>query len=85
MTYPHRLKIEKEKGVPLHDRHMALALLLELALQRGTLQHILDTVLLLLRLSELSCKSNKVLKSEVMESCQFHQHHILTACKFAVH
>lgn len=40
-----------EKGIPLVDRHAALGLLLELSLQRGTLSHILDSVLLLLRLS----------------------------------
>ena len=50
-THMHRLKIEEEKGIPLEDRQAALSLLLELALQRGTLSHILDSVLLLLRLS----------------------------------
>lgn len=37
--------------VPLHDRQLALSLLMELALQRGTLEHMLDVVLLLLRLT----------------------------------
>lgn len=46
-----RLKIEVEKGIPLEDRQAALTLLLELAIQRGTLRHILDVVLLLLKLS----------------------------------
>ena len=50
-THTYRLKIEEEKGIPLEDRQAALSLLLELALQRGTLSHILDSVLLLLRLS----------------------------------
>ena len=50
-THTHRLKAEEEKGIPLEDRQAALSLLLELSLQRGTLSHILDSVLLLLRLS----------------------------------
>ncbi|XP_033111225.1 E3 ubiquitin-protein ligase HERC2-like [Anneissia japonica] len=36
--------------IPVYDQHMALALLLELAIQRGTMTHLLDAVLLLLRL-----------------------------------
>lgn len=39
--------------VPLEDRQVAMSLLLELALQRGTLSHILEALLLLLRLSDL--------------------------------
>lgn len=38
--------------VPLEDRHIALNLLLELALQKGTLTSILDAVMLLLNLWE---------------------------------
>lgn len=34
----------------MNDQHTALCLLLELAVQRGSLSHILDSVLLLLRL-----------------------------------
>lgn len=36
--------------IPFTDQHRALALLLELAVQRGTLSHLLDAVLLLLQL-----------------------------------
>lgn len=36
--------------IPFTDQHRALALLLELAIQRGTLSHLLDAVLLLLQL-----------------------------------
>lgn len=48
---------DDEKGVtgvqvPLTDKHTALGLLLELATQRGSLGHILDSVLLLLNLWE---------------------------------
>ncbi len=39
--------------IPLGDRQTAMSLLLELALQRGTLSHILDALLLLLRLSDM--------------------------------
>ncbi|XP_049844846.1 E3 ubiquitin-protein ligase HERC2 [Schistocerca gregaria] len=38
--------------VPLADRHTALGLLLELAIQRGTLSYMLDAILLLLHLWE---------------------------------
>ena len=58
-----RLKMGEQKNVPLKDRQMALALILELALQRGTLQQILEAVLLLLRLSGSTCRyyhSNQV-------------------------
>ena len=41
----------EKKSIPLHDRQLALSLLLELVLQRGTLEHMLDTTLLLLRLT----------------------------------
>ena len=51
-----RLKMGEQKNVPLKDRQMALALILELALQRGTLQQILEAVLLLLRLSGSTCR-----------------------------
>lgn len=37
--------------IPLNDRQLALSLLMELVLQRGTLEHMLDIVLLLLRLT----------------------------------
>ncbi|KAB5583793.1 hypothetical protein PHYPO_G00099730 [Pangasianodon hypophthalmus] len=37
-------------GIPLQDQHLALAILLELAVQRGTLSQLLSAVLLLLRL-----------------------------------
>ena len=36
--------------IPVADQHSALALLLELAVQRGTLGHLLDATLLLLQL-----------------------------------
>ena len=36
--------------IPIPDQHSALALLLELAVQRGTLSHLLNVVLLLLQL-----------------------------------
>ena len=39
--------------IPLGDRQVAMSLLLELALQRGTLNHILDALLLLLRLLDM--------------------------------
>lgn len=53
------------KGVPFEDRQAALGLLLELALQRGTLQHVLDAVLLLLRLSDAASKNRpRFVKSE---------------------
>lgn len=53
------------KGIPFEDRQVALGLLLELALQRGTLQHMLDSVLLLLRLSEAASKNRpRFVKSE---------------------
>ena len=51
------LKLGDDKGIPFDDRQAALGLLLELALQRGTLQHMLDSVLLLLRLSEAATKN----------------------------
>ncbi|XP_012867362.1 PREDICTED: E3 ubiquitin-protein ligase HERC2 [Dipodomys ordii] len=37
-------------GVPLQDQHLALAILLELAVQRGTLSQMLSAILLLLQL-----------------------------------
>lgn len=37
-------------NVPILDQHMALGIFLELAFQRGSLNHILESVLLLLRL-----------------------------------
>jgi len=63
--------MEERKNIPLEDRQTALALLLELALQRGTLQHILGAVLLLLQLSGSICRyrCNKMqLKSEEEET-----------------
>lgn len=36
--------------VPVKDQHTALCLLLELAIQRGSLSHLLDSVILLLHL-----------------------------------
>ncbi|XP_027882785.1 E3 ubiquitin-protein ligase HERC2 isoform X2 [Xiphophorus couchianus] len=39
-------------NIPLQDEHLALAILLELAVQRGTLSQLLSAVLLLLRLWE---------------------------------
>lgn len=54
--------------VPLGDRQVAMGLLLELALQRGTLSHILDAILLLLRLSDMPSfgadKNRRVTKSQ---------------------
>ena len=54
--------------IPLGDRQVAMSLLLELALQRGTLSHILDAVLLLLRLSDMPSfgadKNRRLLKAE---------------------
>lgn len=41
-----------EREVPLVDRHYALQILLELAVQRGTITAVLDMVMLLLTLSE---------------------------------
>ena len=53
------------KGIPFEDRQAALGLLLELSLQRGSLQHMLDTVLLLLRLSDAASKNRpRFMKSE---------------------
>lgn len=37
-------------NVPISDQHLALGIYLELAFQRGSLSHILESVLLLLRL-----------------------------------
>ena len=48
--------MSEHKSIPLEDRQTALALLLELALQRGTLQQILGAVLLLLQLSGSICR-----------------------------
>ncbi|XP_062306104.1 E3 ubiquitin-protein ligase HERC2 [Osmerus eperlanus] len=39
-----------KSNIPLQDQHLALAILLELAVQRGTLSQLLSAVLLLLRL-----------------------------------
>ena len=54
--------------VPLGDRHIAMSLLFELALQRGTLSHILDAILLLLHLSSMPAagtdKNQKLSKSQ---------------------
>ena len=57
--------------IPLGDRQIAMSLLLELALQRGTLSHILDALLLLLRLSDTppfaTDKNRRLHKSEEEE------------------
>ncbi|TMS20509.1 E3 ubiquitin-protein ligase HERC2 [Larimichthys crocea] len=46
-------KFLSTKGnIPLQDQHLALAILLELAVQRGTLSQLLSAILLLLRLWE---------------------------------
>lgn len=37
-------------SVPVSDQHVALGILLELGVQRGTLQHMLEVILLLLEL-----------------------------------
>lgn len=37
-------------SVPVCDQHVALGILIELAIQRGTLQHMLEAILLLLEL-----------------------------------
>jgi len=42
------------KMVPLDDRQVAISVLLELTLQRATLSHILEAILLLLQLSDLT-------------------------------
>jgi len=62
--YIHRLKLAEEKGIPLKDRQVALSLLLELALQRGTLSHILDCVLLLLKLSAIPDNARNINTAE---------------------
>lgn len=41
-----------ERKVPLLDRHYSLQILLELAIQRGTITAVMDAVTLLLNLSE---------------------------------
>ncbi|XP_037554244.1 E3 ubiquitin-protein ligase HERC2 [Nematolebias whitei] len=43
-------------NIPLQDQHLALAILLELAVQRGTLSQLLSAVLLLLRLWDNSAR-----------------------------
>lgn len=62
-----------EKVIPLGDRQLAMSLLLELALQRGTLSHLLDAILLLLRLSDLppfgADKNRRLQKEEGKEAC----------------
>lgn len=60
------LRFEKDvENVPLEDRQKALSLLLELSLQRGTLYHILDCILLLLYLADKATRSNELLKTEL--------------------
>lgn len=49
--------------IPMEDRQKALLLLLELSLQRGCLQHILDCILLLLQLADEGSRSNEPLKA----------------------
>nr|XP_054401925.1 E3 ubiquitin-protein ligase HERC2-like [Pongo abelii] len=41
---------ERARSIPLQDQHLALAILLELAVQRGTLSQMLSAILLLLQL-----------------------------------
>nr|XP_045251092.1 LOW QUALITY PROTEIN: E3 ubiquitin-protein ligase HERC2 [Macaca fascicularis] len=41
---------QRTRSVPLQDQHLALAILLELAVQRGTLSQMLSAILLLLQL-----------------------------------
>nr|BAG62121.1 unnamed protein product [Homo sapiens] len=41
---------QKARSMPLQDQHLALAILLELAVQRGTLSQMLSAILLLLQL-----------------------------------
>ena len=60
----HRSFDKEEKKVPLEDRQKALSLLFELSLQRGTLPHIIDCILLLLHLADNASRSNERLKSE---------------------
>ncbi|XP_019851476.1 PREDICTED: E3 ubiquitin-protein ligase HERC2-like [Amphimedon queenslandica] len=55
---------KEEQLIPLEDRQKALSLLTELALQRGTLDCILDCILLLLHLSDKASRSNELLKTE---------------------
>ena len=64
--FPYSMKLgDGGKGIPFEDRQAALGLLLELALQRGTLRHMLDSVLLLLRLSDAASKNRpRFVKSE---------------------
>ena len=58
----------EEKMVPLEDRQVAMSLLLELILQRATLSHILDAILLLLRLSDFApCTPDKNKRAHKME------------------
>ena len=65
------VQFERRKLIPLGDRQVAMSLLLELSLQRGTLSHILDAILLLLRLSHLPAdKNRRVPKSEGEEKAE---------------
>lgn len=48
----------------MKDRQKALSLLLELSLQRGMLQNILDCIILLLHIDDNATRSNELLKSE---------------------
>ena len=54
-----------ECKVPLVDRHYSLQILLELAIQRGTITAVLDTVLLLLSLAEKNYSANDNRYAEV--------------------
>ena len=49
---------DEVKSVPLADRQLALSLLLELSMQRGTLQHLLAAISLILQLADRTAKSN---------------------------
>ena len=55
--------------VPLKDRHTALTLLLELALQRGSLHELLKMVKLLLDLWSLGQRSRQDNRAGLRDSC----------------
>ena len=67
--------LEVEKVIPFADRQLGMNLLLELALQRGTLSHLLDAILLLLRLSNMppfgADKNRRLPKEGRKEACLF--------------
>ena len=51
---------KEEFVAPLGDRSLALALLLELALQRATLRHVLNAVLILLELAQTDKSTDEI-------------------------